>query len=958
MLLLLATPCLSSGQAASTATLQDTLAQAQAALAAGDYAQAHARFETIETTFGREPEVQQASFRLIVLPLHAYAALLAGEPVKAVERFDTYLEEFPDDRSRMPFVLFNLARAHQEMGDSGKAIEAYLRFVALNPARAEAALATLAAAELMFASDRADEGFETLAALIERDPPAIIRNKARLTSLQQALKLGRVAAARGLLLDQAWDISEMPELAVLAFAAMEMGQSLLAERQFADALTSYRLVPPFPQLVEAQERRLRETRELFESRRNSIGLYQGGQFWIQFYQQLIARLEQQLEALRRAEDYTPDLYLAMGQAYLLDGRPHEAWILFETLARDETLPSTKQAEAHYRWIIAAIEVGVWEDAFRIAEGFGERFPDSPLVPDALYLLATTHQQAGEYRDALQVLDLFLRNYRNHQLAPRVLFVRGFNHNLLNQPERAREDFETFIRRHPDHALLLDARYWRAMTFFAEMDYAATMEALDALVPEVRGHRLQPEIAYRRAAIFYAKQDFETALAEVNDFLETYPRHVRSSEARVLLGDIQMGRGDLTRARQIFAAIDPSAGHLFTYAVFQTGKILRAVAGADDRSESRAALLESHLRHFENYVARDDIPVASKERISEALYWIGWTHIERDEPERAREIFVRALERFGDDLEALQVPNIIDAYVRIEQGIQGYGRAERDAALEAWIRGQKETALAAERFTYYARLTFYLLDRLSPENPEHLLLETAEQVPMERLDAEGLGRIAAGLVEQRPEVAIEYLERLEDEFPDSRHRSYGYFTRAILLIQDERYRAAGSELERFRAESPQHPFADRASLLYADTLIRSGRHEAATDVLEELLRQRESRGRPHAEALLALSRNAEAAGRVERAIPYAQRVYNVYRAYPDLVAEAYWMSALQFERIGDPVAAYRTLDEMLADQQLQALPIAEQAKTKRAAIRAELPPGALDAPAESETTAEAGKESAT
>ena len=163
------------------------------------------------------------------------------------------------------------------------------------------------------------------------------------------------------------------------------------------------------------------------------------------------------------------------------------------------------------------------------------------------------------------------------------------------------------------------------------------------------------------------------------------------------------------------------------------------------------------------------------------------------------------------------------------------------------------------------------------------------------------------------------------------------------------------MERFRAESPQHPLAQRVNLLYADTLIRSSRHDAATEVLADLLRQRESRGRPHAEALLALSRNAEAAGKVERAIPYAQRVYNVYRAYPDLAAEAYWMSALQFERIGDPLAAYRTLDEMLADQQIQSLPIASQASAKRAALRAELPPGALDAPAEPQTETGNGEE---
>jgi TolA-binding protein len=936
-------------QGETALTLQETLAKAQAALAAGDYVQANATFEAIETTFGREREVQQESFRLIVLPLHGYAAFLAEETETAIARFEQFLSEFPNDQSRKPFVLYNLARAHQEQGDSDAAIETYRAFVALDPNRPEAALATLAAADLMFESSRSEEGFETLRALIARNPPAIIRNKARLTALQEALALGDVEAARGYLLDQPWEVSEMPELAVLAFAALDMGQHLLATQDYDVAIDCYRLIPPYDALLEAQARRVYETRTRFESRRADVGIYQGGQFWTKFYTDLIAQLEQQYRALEAAEDYSPGLYLAMGQAYLLDGRAHEAWILFETLTRDPDLTPQQQAEAHYRWILSAIEVGVWEDAFRIAEGFGQRFPESPLVPDALYLLATAYQEARQYRDAVEVLDVFLANHGNHGLAPRALFVRGYNYNLLNQPVDARADFEAFIEKYPEHGLFLDARYWRAMSFFADYDYAANLEALDALAPDVAGHRLEGEVAYRRAATFYAMEAFETALETVDRYLAAFPEHLRSDEARVLRGDIQMGRGDLAAARAIFAEIKPSAGHLFTYATFQTGKILRAVAGAEDRADTGDALLETHRQHFADYVAREDIPVEHKERVSEALYWIGWTHIERDEPEQARAVFADALETYGDQIEAEQVPNIIDALARTEKRLTGLPQAERDAALRAWIDEQKAAAVAEDRLTYFARLNFYLEDMRLNDSADRHPFEIVEVVPIERIDPEGLGRLAAGLADRYPNIAVDYLERLEDEYPESRHRSYGYYARAVLMMQQRRYRDASAELERFRAESPQHPLATQATLLYAQTLTRTDRYEAAAEALEGLLSLRQARGRPHAEALLALSRNAEAAGELERAIPYAQRVYNVYRAYPELSAEAYWMSAQQFEAIGDPAAAYRTLEEMLADNRIQPLPIAEKAEAKRQALRAELPAEVLNPPAEAEAT---------
>ena len=928
-------------------TLQETLARGQAALAAGDYASALTAFKSIETTFGREPEVKEKIFRLTIQPLHAYAALQSGETETAIRLFEAFVQDFPDDRSRLSFVLFNLARAYSEVDQKNEAIETYRRFVAIDPNRSEAALATLEAVRLMFESARDDEAFQALDNVYANQGEGLLRTKARLMALQKALELKRIEQARQYMLETDWSIDEMPELTVLTFAALQMGHELLATKEYADAIRCYRLVPPYDQLIAAQATRLEETRALFEARRQSVGLYQGGQFWTQFYTRLIARLEAQLKGLREADDYSAGLYLSYGQAYLLAGRPSEAWILFEHLARDPKLSKQQQSEAHYRWILAAIQVGVWEDAYKIAKGFGRRFPDSPLLPDALYLLGSAHQEAREYRDAIKVYTEFLNRHIDHTLAPRTLFLRGFNYNLMNQPIEARSDFEAFIERYPSHMLYSEALLWRALTFFSERDYTQTLEALDSLASEVKGQRLEPEVAYRQAATLYAMRDYEGALASIQQYLEKYPRHSRADEARVLLGDIQMGRGELSMARAIFMAIDPSAGHLYTYAVFQAGKILRAVAGDAEDPKQRERFLDAQLEHFKNYLLRDD--VRSRERISEALYWIGWTHLERDEEDAAREVFAQALELYGDAIDSEEVPNIIDAFARIEKRLLEVGLSEREARLKAWIELEKFKAIEANRLTYFARLNLYLQAMVPPDDPTNLIFEIVENVPVERIDAEGLGRIAASLVDKYPRVAEDYLIALEDEYPDSRHYSFALYTRAQLLMQKGDFEEARWHLAQFRAESPMHPLSIDVTLDYAETLTQTGDYEQARTVLEDLLRLRQAKGRPHAKALLALSRNTEAAGDLKRAVPYAQRVYNVYRGYPELAAEAYWMSALQFERLGDPVTAYKTLDEMLSNSLMAKLALANEAREKRLALLKSLPESALD-----ETVAEIAK----
>ena len=926
-------PLQSSGQE-NIKTLREVLVQGQTSLAAGDYVSALTAFESIETTFGREPEVKEKIFRLTIAPLHAYAALRSGETQTAIRLFEAFVQDFPDDRSRLSFVLFNLARAYSEVDQKNEAIETYRRFVALDPNKSEAALATLEAVRLMFESERDDEAFQALDTVYANQKEGLLRTKARLIALQKALELKRIEQARQYMLETDWPINEMPELTVLTFAALQMGHELLAMEKYADAIKCYRLVPSYERLLQAQEDRLEETRERFESRRRSVGLYQGGQFWTQFYTRLIGRLEGQLKGLREAEDYTFSLYLAYGQAYLLAERPREAWVLFERLARNSELSHTQKAEAHYRWILAAIEVGVWEDAFKIAQGFSARFPESSLVPDALYLLGNAYQKAGQYGDAIGVFDHFLALYSEHPLAPRVLFTRGYNQNLMNQPAQARDDFERFIAEYPDHGLSLDASFWRSLTFFAELDYVQALGALAKLTPEVEGGHLEPEVAYRLAATQYAKGDYEAALKAIKYYLEDYPMHARVDEGRVLLGDIQMGRGELEAARTIFEAIAPSAGHLFSYSIFQAGKIYRAVAGASEDSESRLLHFREHLEHFEAYLRREDVP--NKDRISDALYWVGWTYIELGDKERARTIFDRALDLYGDDLEAGEVINIIDALARIEKRLNNLSRRDRKAELKAWIEDQKAIALKTDRLTYYARLNLYLQSMVPPDEPTSLAFDTVEQVPPERLDAQSLGVIASTLVHRYARVAEDYLERLEEDYAESPYRSYAYYARAYLLVAKQDYEAARILLSRFHAESPMHPLSIQANLLYAETLSKTARYEAATTLLEDLLKRRDARGRSHAEALLALSENEDLAGKTKRAVPYAQRVFNVYRAYPELAARAYLMSARQLEKLGELRAAHRSLEEMLSDERIRQLPIADEAINLRLQLDQLLP----------------------
>ena len=94
----------------------------------------------------------------------------------------------------------------------------------------------------------------------------LIRSKARLTALEKAIELEKELLARDLLLEESWQISELPELAILAINALKIGQAQLAAEAPDKAIACLRLVPPYESLVKAQKERLLTTQARFESK--------------------------------------------------------------------------------------------------------------------------------------------------------------------------------------------------------------------------------------------------------------------------------------------------------------------------------------------------------------------------------------------------------------------------------------------------------------------------------------------------------------------------------------------------------------------------------------------------------------------------------------------------------------------------------------------------------------------
>lgn len=889
-------------------TLRDSLKLAMALFSENSYAQAAVTFCLMEEEFQREPEY--VTVRKMVLPVWGYSHLMSGEPYQAIRLFQEYLKQDPSDVRQLAFVLFSLAQAQQAVGELQAAIESCQRFIAIAPETPEAEVSILRQAELHFECGELEKGMVLLTNYIgDESKSQSLRTQARLRVVQKAQEMGDMAALKQFLLGEPWRVNEMPELAVLAFAALRAGETFMKEKAYGDAIRAYRLVPPRSLLIELQRRRLQEVETYYREMGGDRGALKGVRG--DYFRELLQRIRSQLTSLEESEDYTPGWQLQLGQAFLMQGRHREALLLFRNLAEDGNLATNLRAEAHYRWILTLTSRAKWEETLVQAKVFAERYPEHALGPEVLLLVGNAYQEQKNYREAAMVFRELCERYPAHKQFPRWEFLLGLNRVLMGEYVEAREILESYPERHPDNPLAVNAALWCALSYFFERNHPEALERLDRLMKKAKGHAQEPEILYRRANVLYAMKRHDEALTAIDRYLSAYPHHLRAVEALVLRGDILMGKGALLEASTVFTKVSPEAGSLYVYAVFQRGKILRALEQYD-----------LMIRHFQNYLSSNS--PAGRFRVAEALHWVGWAYMQKGEWEKAIPVYLEALEKHGNDRQAMEVGLILQGLSNLHRRLlempsENFSLPDRWRELlkadgfNVWLREESIRALERGEFTWYGRLLLHrrelALRRRDEDLAASFAMQILEDVKPEFLDAQGLAVAALMLEELGSSTARDYYEKILEEFPHASDRAYAYVGLARSALRNENKEEARHYLHHFFQETPMHATAPEAMLLQAELMIDEGRESEALECMESLLRLRHARGRPHARGLMLMAKAELSRNHPERAIAYYQRVYNSYRGYHDLVATAYLESARLFERLGRTDFARRTLEEM-------------------------------------------------
>jgi len=161
-------------------------------------------------------------------------------------------------------------------------------------------------------------------------------------------------------------------------------------------------------------------------------------------------------ALKPASPYVPEALYARGLAELEMGRADAAIDTFRDFLRDYS-NHARAPTAAYSAARELIRAKRWDDALALLTPYSTRYPGSPYLAEARYLLGVAQLEAGR-PEGVRTLEQFVAQAPTSDLAPTARVLAAEAQVKAGRPREALEQYQALVRTAPTHALAPQALY--------------------------------------------------------------------------------------------------------------------------------------------------------------------------------------------------------------------------------------------------------------------------------------------------------------------------------------------------------------------------------------------------------------------------------------------------------------------------------------------------------------------
>jgi len=904
----------------------ELLKRGVAAFQANDFATAEAALSQFFADYGENPEAAEAvRVHRPVLAIAKVGMKKFGEALPLIDESLQDPELKPELEDELSFWKGICLTQQGELVAAQEAFGEYFIDPKHSPAKRQEAL-------LMFASLYVQQGFHDVAAdLLKEQGPQVLRSnpeaasRAAVLQLYSRIESGDLDGALALVRDEYPRLDEMTQVVSFQMLALKLGSGFLEAEDYHKAIACLQRIWPAQRLMEFQKQRLEEMRQRMEV----LKARKVAQATIFQLDGIIRRVEREVENFAKVENFDSALRLRLATAFQGLERYREAALVMEGMLK--TLPADPVVDSATLSLMQCwMAIDRWPKAVEAAELYMDKFgDDGENLSLVMFLRAEALREDQHAAEAQLAYGEVWEKFPDSDLAPKSLFMQGFMYLSQDDNEGALYHFDQLRKKYPDSGMIEDADYWSGMAMAFSKDYEDSREAMQAYLEKYGAGGNTPayktEALFRIAVCAFSLAEYPHAIALFKSFIAAHGDSVEADEARLLLGDGYLGEGEIDAGIAAYQSIRASSTRFFEDGWFKIGKALRMTERIDEMREHFVAFVE-------NYPGSGRMP--------EAVYWIGWTHTQNGEPEKARDIYWQTIEEHGNNPDMFTMEDLFMALPKTYAELGKKGRDELLSRLERMMTGASLVE-GGERNTIALRLAWLRA---------HLLIERSEEVGETAL------MVATPLVDPKvhnPWISVDIADAqlkannllvAKDLYVETRK----WHPRALqkdrifaglgrIAIKQGEPEEAITYFERFEKETAQSVRLGEVLLDKAQLLADTQQIPAALTTLEGILEQPIMSSETKAKTLLAIGDLMMEDKEPLKAAAYYERIYAMYGKYAPLVASAYWRRAEALSELGEGGKAAEVLRELVAREDLRKY---EEWRLARDKVES-LPPPAVD-----------------
>ena len=570
----------------------------------------------------------------------------------AIKYFTEYVESYPRG-DNLPFALLNLSDSFRAKGEFAKAIPYLKRLI--NTGRAPNKIINKAQRDLIQAykvEEKWEEGMDDFKQIMNQANDPETASYAATTLMEALIKLGRIDEAMELIPNISGNNPARYDVG-FNVSLMEAADKLVEQEKYNEASLLYTLTLTLEQIKAFHRSKIKNLqRRLDNMSRLSLNTGEEQQT-LPIHRELkseIKNSKSKLQALEGVDGYEAELNVRKSRVYVLTGREWEGFWAYMRLINE-----FPEHELNELFTYSAFAQATQIKMSRYVQQLGERYLSNPDYKkhekEVRFQLATYYHERENISRFLELANDFIERYPRHRYASPLVNMKGTTLMKQNRAKDLDEEMEPFLNKYPDSPMAKPLAFWAGVGRVFSGDQEEAYQRFDLIVRKYPNSAYYPDALYRSGLAAFALERYDEATRRLEKVVQNYPDRAMRGQSEYFLGQIAGMKGTLDGMRNAINHYQKVENYVKRHSFIKKAYFAMAeLYEKNNKYNEMADTLRVYIKNYEKEGA-----------ITQAVFKLGKAYEKLGSPVLMLEEFIRAIKRYGNDVQRTGIDDITMAY---------------------------------------------------------------------------------------------------------------------------------------------------------------------------------------------------------------------------------------------------------------------------------------------------------